>query len=226
MARRQLARHASPRSDQSVEDGGESKSEQTRKRILDAAAHILSVKGYSGLRLTDVASVAEVQAPAIYYYYASREELIEEVMWTGTAETREHTVAALEVLPATSEPKDRLLTAVEAHLRHMLEISDYSKAAIRNAGQVPESIRKRQMREEEKYGELWRRLLSDLSRSGELRAEYDPYTAQMLMMGSLNWVLEWWDPRRSSVDSLVVNALAFVASALFGGQTARSKRSR
>lgn len=225
MARRQANRRP-PDDELSVDALSESKSEQTRRRIRDAAAHILSVKGYSGLRLTDVAAVAEVQAPAIYYYYASREQLIEEVMWTGTAETREHTIAALELLSPKAGPTDRLLAAVEAHLRHMLEISDYSKAAIRNAGQVPSSIRKRQMREEEKYGELWRRLFNDLNRSGDLRPEYDPYITQMLMMGSLNWVLEWWDPRRSSVDSLVANALTYIANALLDRRPTRARHSR
>src|SRR5258707_11695277 len=77
----------------------ESKSALTRVRILDAAAHVLSVKGYAGLRLTDVADEAEIQAPAIYYYYASRDELIEEVMWVEIADMREHVAAALTELP-------------------------------------------------------------------------------------------------------------------------------
>ena len=45
-------------------DSAESKSAQTRRRILDAAAHVLSTKGYAGLRLNDVAAQAELQAPA------------------------------------------------------------------------------------------------------------------------------------------------------------------
>ena len=44
--------------------GSDSKAAQTKARILDAAARVLSVKGYAGLRLTDVAEVAELQAPA------------------------------------------------------------------------------------------------------------------------------------------------------------------
>jgi TetR/AcrR family transcriptional regulator, cholesterol catabolism regulator len=56
-------------------DDALSKSARTRSRILDAAAHVLSVKGYAGTRLSDVADYAELQAPAIYYYFASREDL-------------------------------------------------------------------------------------------------------------------------------------------------------
>jgi TetR/AcrR family transcriptional regulator, cholesterol catabolism regulator len=192
------------------DEAAESKSALTRGRILDAAAHLLSVRGYAGLRLTDVAAEAQIQAPAIYYYYASRDELIEEVMWAGIADMREHVATALSELPDGTSPLDRLLAAAEAHLRHTLEISDYTTASIRNAGQVPLSIRKRQILEEERYGELWRRLINDLAREGRLRPELDMYIAQMLVLGALNWAVEWWTPRRGSLETVVANAQLFI----------------
>ena len=195
-------------------DTAESKSTQTRRRILDAAAHVLSAKGYAGLRLNDVAAHAELQAPAIYYYYPSRDDLVEEVMWAGIADMREHVMAVLDGLPAEVSALDRLLAAVEAHLRHELEISDYTTAAIRNAGQVPTRIRKRQILEEQRYGEVWRRLINDMARSGELRADLDLYIAQMLALGALNWAVEWWDPRRGSLETVVANAQSFIRHGL------------
>jgi TetR/AcrR family transcriptional regulator, cholesterol catabolism regulator len=192
----------------------ESKSALTRRRILDAAAYVLSVKGYGGLRLTEVAAEAEIQAPAIYYYFPSREDLIEEVMWSGIADMREHVATVLIGLPVGTPALDRLLAAVEAHLRHALEISDYTTAAIRNAGQVPDSIRKRQIREEEHYGEIWRKLINDLAHAGGLRADLDLYIAQMLVLGALNWTVEWWDARRGSVDAVVANAQSLVRHGL------------
>jgi AcrR family transcriptional regulator len=197
------------------EDG--TKAALTRARIRDAAAHVLSVKGYAGLRLNDVAAVAEVQAPAIYYYYTSRDELVEEVMWAGIADMREHVARALDELPTEKTPLDRLLVAVEAHLRHELEISDYTTASIRNAGQVPDSIRKRQILEEERYGEIWRKLINDVARAGVLRPDLDLYLAQMLVLGALNWAVEWWDPRRGSLEAVVANAQSFVRSGLSNG---------
>src|SRR3954469_13109489 len=80
------------------------KSARTRERILDAAAHVLSRKGFAGTRLSDVAVQAELQAPAIYYYFSSREDLIEEVMWAGLARMHEHLQAALDALPAGPGP--------------------------------------------------------------------------------------------------------------------------
>lgn len=188
----------------------DSKSARTRLRILDAAAHVLSTKGFGGMRLGDVAEHADVQAPAIYYYFPSREALIDEVMWSGIAHMREHLVSALDKLPDGTPPIERLMVAVEEHLRHELELSDYASASIRNAGQVPESIRERQLVEEEAYGEVWTAILKDAARAGELRADIDLHTVQMLILGALNWTSEWWDPSRGQIDLLVENAKLFV----------------
>lgn len=198
----------------SYEEGAATKAARTRRRILDAAAKILSIKGYSGMRLTDVANEAELQAPAIYYHFDSREDLIEEVMWVGIADMREHLIAALAAAPQDATPMDRILLAVESHLRHELQISDYTTASIRNAGQIPDRIRKRQLQEEAKYGQVWRELFIAADDAGQLREDLDLYTAQMLVMGSLNWAAEWWKPRRGTLAKLVENAQSFVRSAL------------
>ncbi len=188
----------------------DSKSARTRRRILDAAAHVLSMKGYSGTRLTDVAEYAEIQAPAIYYYFPSREELIEEVMWSGVADMAKHLEATLDQVASDVTPIDRIMIAVDAHLRHELELSDYATAAIRNSGQVPEHLRARQLAEEANYGAIWRKLIKDASAEGQIRNELDLHVTQMLIMGSLNWAAEWWTPRRGSLETVIRTAQSVI----------------
>jgi TetR/AcrR family transcriptional regulator, cholesterol catabolism regulator len=195
-------------------DDAVSKSARTRSRILNAAAHVLSVKGYAGTRLSDVAEYAEVQAPAIYYYFASRDDLIEEVMYAGIADMRKRLQGVLDALPPETSSMDKIMAAVEAHLRHELELSDYASASIRNAGQIPEGLRARQLKEEAAYGRIWRRLFDDASADGQLRSDLDARHAQLLVIGALNWSAEWFDPRRSSVDAIVSNAQVLVRNGL------------
>jgi len=194
--------------------GGDTKSQRTRARILDAAAHVLSVKGFAGTRLTDVAEYAELQAPAIYYYFPSREDLIEEVMYCGISDMRRHLQDTLDGLSADATALDKITAAVEAHLRHELELSDYTTASIRNSGQVPEHLRTRQKKEEAAYGRIWRKLFTEAVADGDIRADIDPRFARMLVIGALNWAAEWWDPRRDSVDALVATAQELIRGAL------------
>lgn len=213
-------------SNRGTNSDADSKSARTRARILDAAAHVLSSKGFARTRLTDVAEHAEIQAPAIYYYFGSREELIEEVMYCGVAELRKHVQDALnELAPATS-PLDRIMVAVEAHLRHELEISDYATASIRNSGQIPQHLRARQLREEASYGRVWRRLFDNALDDGQIRADLDPRYAQLLVLGALNWAAEWRDARRDTVDVIVANARSLVRYGLSARQEPRRRATK
>ena len=194
--------------------GPGSKSARTRQRILDAAAHVLSRKGYTGTRLADVATAAEVAAPAIYYYFASRDDLVEEVMWSGLARLREYVTGVLAALPPGAGPLDRIDAAVEAHLRYSLEISDYTTASIRNAGQVPESVAIRPTAEASRYGDMWRKMLQEADQPGPLRPDLDPVAARMMILGALNSAAEWWNPRRGSIEVVVRTAQSLVKHGL------------
>jgi TetR/AcrR family transcriptional regulator, cholesterol catabolism regulator len=207
-------------------DDAVAKSARTRRRILNAAAHVLSVKGYAGTRLSDVAAYAELQAPAIYYYFRSRDDLIEEVMYAGIAEMCKHLQGVLDALPPQTSPMDKIMAAVEAHLRHELELSDYASASIRNAGQVPQRLRSRQLKEEAAYGRIWRHLLDEARADGQLRSDLDTRHAQLLVLGALNWSAEWFDPRRSAVDTIVSNAQVLVRNGLSPAPKSNSGRAK
>jgi AcrR family transcriptional regulator len=187
-----------------------SKSERTRERLVSAAATTLSRLGYAGTRLIDVAEEAGVQAPAIYYYFESREQLIEEVVTVGTVKLHTFVRAALKAAPADATALERLDIAIDAHLRQLMSESGFAHAVIRNVGQLPDSIRSRQIVEERKYAKLWRTLFQDASAEGQLRSNLDPELAQLLIIGILNWATEWWSPKRSSLDTMVATAQSII----------------
>jgi TetR/AcrR family transcriptional regulator, cholesterol catabolism regulator len=191
-----------------------SKSARTRERILDAAAVVLNRNGYAGTRLSDIAEIAELQAPAIYYYFPSRDDVIQEVVQVGLRRTMAHVDESLAALPADASGMDRILAAVAAHLEVVLRDSQYSAAAIRNAGQLPPAIREVQLLDQRRYGALWRSLIDDAVAAGEISPELDPRAARMLVIGALNWAPEWWNPERGSLADTVVTAQLLVRHGL------------
>lgn len=182
----------------------------TRVRILDAAAEVLSSQGFAGTKLSDIAQIAEIKAPAIYRYFSSREELVEEVMLVGHLRFIEHITQAIEALPASATPLDRILAAVAAHLEVVLSISEYAAASTLNMGQMPEPIRERQMEYRRQYGAIWRRHLADAAADGQLRPDLDLRAAQGVIIGALSWSTTWWDPGRRPLELLIHNAQALV----------------
>ncbi|MDD7963952.1 TetR/AcrR family transcriptional regulator [Actinomycetospora lemnae] len=194
-------RTARPSADGSPTSGR--KSARTRERILAAAAQVLSRKGWAGTRLVDIAEVAEVQAPAVYYYWPAREDLLAEVVTVGQQATLEHVVASLAALPDDASAFDRIDRAIAAHLEVVLRRSEFSLAAIRNAAQLPADIRERQLVGQRAYADVWRGLVEDAVAAGELTADVDARAARMLVLGALNWAPEWWNPERGSLEDVV-----------------------
>lgn len=200
----------------STADGDENadrKSARTRRRIVDAAAHVLVRRGYAGTRLSDVAEVAQVQAPAIYYYFSSRDDLIDEAVAIGLDRATTLVSGALDDaagLPAI----ERLSVAVAAHLNTLLTHSDHAAAAIRTVPQMPEEMRERHRRAQRTYLDIWRELLAAARAEGDLDPALDPGTALMVVIGALNWTAEWWDPSRGSLDGVITTAQHLVLQGL------------
>lgn len=197
----------------------QNRSNATRDRILAAAAIVLTRKGYAGARLVDIAEVAQLRAPAVYYYFESRDKLVAEVMVVGQRRLRDHVTAALDALPPETPALERICAAIEAHLRVELELSDFATAVSRNSGQVPPEIRTELARESDEYHALWRSLLSAAKAEGAIRVDVDLSAARMLIIGALNWAPEWWNASRGSVDSVVATAQSMIRHGLDSAPT-------
>lgn len=192
----------------------DTKSARTRRRVVDAAAHVLLRRGYAGTRLSDVAEVAQVQAPAIYYYFASRDELIDEAVAVGLDRAQTLVQDALAEAPADLPAIDRLAIAVAAHLRTLLTHSDHAAAAVRTVPQLPEAMRERHRQAQRDYLAVWRGLVAEVRDDGDLDPALDPGTALMVVLGALNWTAEWWDPARGSLEGVIDAAQRLVREGL------------
>ncbi len=197
-------RHASP----------VTKSEQTRRRILDAAALVFSRRGFSGARLSDVAKVANMKAGSLYYHFASREELVAEVMTRGVSYTYRTVARKLEELPADTEPDERLRVAIETHLLCLIERSDYARAVSKLAGQVPNHVQALHAANEAEYGKIWRKLLRDGQASGAFRADLNMSSIRMLILGAMSWAIEWYKPENGPAEAVARDFTEMVISGL------------
>jgi AcrR family transcriptional regulator len=189
----------------------------TRERILAAAATVLSRKGYAGARLSDIAALAELRTPAVYYYFDSREALVNEVMTVGQRRVLDHVTAALADLDGSAGPLERMDRAVEAHLEVELSLSDFATAVTRNSGQLPEELKQAFRADSHRYFALWDDLLADLAAAGLMSTEVSPRVVRMLVLGALNWTAEWWDPGNGRLDDVVDTARRLVRGAVTAG---------
>src|SRR5258708_2703937 len=199
------------------------KSEETRERLLDAAAKVFRDKGYAGARLADIAEAAEMHTPGVYYYFPSKEDLVEEVLRVGVARTRGYVQERVAAVPAGAPALDRLPAAIQGHVLMVLEIGHHTSANIRIFGQIPDAVRARHLADQRAYGNVWRALLEEARAAGELRPDLDLSIIRMLILGALNWTAEWYRPGSSQTAAEVAReATAMICD----GVAVRSGRRR
>jgi AcrR family transcriptional regulator len=182
--------------------------EGKREKILGAAAQVLARTGYAGSTLAEIAALAGTHAGSLYYYFESREALVEEVLARGVHSAHAYTASAVEALPAGATSRERLTTAITAHIEFMLERSDYALAGVRAIGQVPEDIDAAVVEHQRAYGRFFAELMEAAAADGFIDGGVDLAAARMLVIGSANWTPEWFHPEGSSSAEEVAALLA------------------
>src|SRR3954451_20119025 len=71
--------------------------EETRQRVLDAAARVFGRSGYEGARVAEIAKAAGLSVGAIYNHYPSKAELLAAVV-------EQHSANELNELLTAGEP--------------------------------------------------------------------------------------------------------------------------
>jgi AcrR family transcriptional regulator len=168
------------------------KSETTRQQILDAAASLFAERGYSLTRLADIAQQAGIHLTGLYYYYDNKEELVSDIISHGPARAAEALRSALDALPGTASKRERLETAISVYLSHILKDDDYVRADHRIASQMSPEVRARALAISRDINSIWRNLLEEAAAAGEIRSDIDMTMLRMLMLGSMNWSVEWF----------------------------------
>jgi len=184
-------------SSQAPERGG--KAAASRQRILDCAARLFRANGYAATALGDIAAASGLRTASLYYHFASKEDLVREVLRISAARTFDAARAAVAALPADARFDDRLAAAIAAHLEELLGHADYTSADLRIVNQVPDAVRRDVLPIRRDYADWWRALLRQGARDGAIRADADLDLVRMLLLGAINWASEWYKPERGPV---------------------------
>jgi len=109
-------------------------------RILDAAAQTFRRKGYAGTTLNEIAKVADMQAGSLFYHFASKDELLEEVLDIGMRRVHEAVEDSQARLADDVPHRERIRAAVEAHFATLLKHGDYTSANVPQMFSLPLSV--------------------------------------------------------------------------------------
>jgi AcrR family transcriptional regulator len=163
-----------------------------REKIVAAAAKIFKDKGYAETTLNDVAAEAGTFAGSLYYYFPSKEHLVEELLNVGTSRIADLVISEVRKLPKSVSKLDRIKVALNTHMKLALERDYFELAYWKIIDQVPEEIRKRHTAKPRAYGRFWKRLIEDGQSVGEVRPDLDARIVGLFILGSTIYALNWF----------------------------------
>jgi len=179
-----------------------------REQILAVAARLFSQRGYANTTLRSIAQQAGIQAGSIYHHFDSKDEIAARVLDEGIAAVTESVRHRLDELPRGADMRERLGAAVEGHLHGMLDRGEFTAAHIRIYRYVSDAARQHHRAIRSAYTKLWDELLQQAADAGLLRTDIPVPMVRQFLVGALNWPVDWYDPRRGSLEQLAARITA------------------
>lgn len=200
---------------QSVEptDTKLTKAERTRARLIQVAKRLYQEHGSEHVTVRRIAAAAKIEAGSIYYHFNSRDEIMRAVLESGVGGARDEVLQAIAEAGEHSPPLMRLRAALVAHLKYTLR--EHFSSRLKSIRRLPKRLRERHMQQERDYAAIFAKLLREADKQSLLRPGFDLSVVRMLMLGSLTWAAEWYDPEGSMTpDDLADELMKMVTTGI------------
>ncbi len=189
------------------------KSDRTREQILHAAAKLFREQGFAATTLRQIAVQANLKAGSIYYYFSSKNDILDEVLELGIQAMFDAVQQTVDALPKEASGRERIHAAAEAHLYTLLKYSDFTSANIRIYGHASKAARRRNQKIRLDYTAYWKALFNNVQESGEIAPDVDLTLTRLFLLGAMNSAVEWYDDRKRPISILARK----LCSTLFDG---------
>jgi AcrR family transcriptional regulator len=170
-----------------------------KELIMRAAAKVFSEKGFSAATVRDIADEADMLSGSLYYYFDSKEAMVEEVL----VEYLDTIIRGYDEAVAEAEgPVDALEQLVARALRGLVENRQHVTILQNDWHYVRpmKGIAERQQRVEK----LWLETIQQGIDAGVIRDDIDARMIYRTVMGAIQAVIRWFNPRgRVSIDRVI-----------------------
>jgi AcrR family transcriptional regulator len=169
-----------------------------REEIVRAAATVFRQRGFESAKLLDVAKALGTDRASLYYYFASKEALMEEIVRTALMDVLE---VAEGIKRSRANTRDKVTALIESMVRNYVQnyphMSIYTEDLGRIARQDSEWATD-VMDRTRRYEAVVRAVLARGQRDGTLNSEVPVDLLLLSLFGMINWMHRWYRPDHSS----------------------------
>jgi AcrR family transcriptional regulator len=178
------------------------KSELTRRRILTTTSELFRLNGYQTTSMRDIATATEMKSGSLYYYFESKEALLATILNHNIDAALTQMKDAVAALPENATTKQKLHTAIAVACKTMAEDGDMAIASARILSYLKEPAYSEQVRHRQAYNFFWQNLLEEGVKNAEIQLSAPPSVISMAIVGAIAYLGEWFDPKRSAMETV------------------------
>ena len=177
-----------------------------RQALINAAARLFRDKGFAATSTRDIAAAVGMHSGSPFYHFRSKDALLYAVMEAGMHAALARQAAALQGAPEATAAQ-QLRRLVRAHFETLLGPgNDFIPVMLFESRTLQPDQREALGALQGTYEAAWTPVLQALQAEGQLRAPVP--VARLLILGALNWAVQWFDPSGpATLDDLTEAAL-------------------
>ena len=164
-----------------------------RAQILRAAADLFRERGYQASTVDHIAARLGMSKASLYTHFRAKEEMLAAI----SRETIEAFTRDLNlVLASRLGAEDKLRTVVRQHVQFVIANRSFLTVFFSEEANLPPRFARALARQKDRYDKGVERIVEEGVRSGVFR-EMSPRLVVFAVLGMVNWVHKWYNPRGS-----------------------------
>lgn len=181
-----------------------------KELILRSAAKVFAEKGFSSATVRDIADEADMLSGSLYYYFDSKEAMVEEVL----VEYLDRMVRAYGIAVADAKGStDGLERLIAQALRGLVDNREHVTILQNDWHYV--RLMKGIVDRQHQIEKVWLDTIQKGIDAGVIRSDIDARMMYRTIMGAIQAVIRWFNPRgRVSIDQVITIQTAILVDGI------------
>ena len=177
---------------------------QRRGQILEKAAQLFCVKGYDSTSMSDIADEVGITKAGLYYFVEGKEHLLYLITDYGLDLLDDMVLQPLKLL---EDPEELLDQLIARHVHMVLNRPREVTIILHERTALTGVYREKILQRKKEYIDFVRSVITRLKNEGKTR-DLDPTAATFSLLGSLNWIYQWYKVDGALTEKQLVKQLS------------------
>ncbi|HEV7679852.1 MAG TPA: TetR/AcrR family transcriptional regulator [Candidatus Dormibacteraeota bacterium] len=161
-----------------------------RQEVLDCAVKLFAEKGFAGTSINDIAERTTLKKASLYHYFPSKQHILAAVL----EDEMTALWATAQDIAQIGDPVERIRRLLAAHLSNFRRKLPQIRVFLLERAEIDAKLAATYLEQRRLYDGLYVEAIRDGQEHGVFRVD-DPVVLAYAVLGIVNWMVQWYDPK-------------------------------